>query len=69
MDAMFVGEDDELTLERELLRLLEPSENMRDAGEVDEYSEGVVSRLLFCIRPGKRCGNGTVFRFVEGSLL
>ena len=67
MDAIFVGNDDELTLEREQLRLVEPAENMRDEEEVDEHSEDVVSRLVFCIRPGKRCGNGAVFCFIEGS--
>lgn len=69
MDPMFAGEEDELILEKEQLRLPGFGENMRDDEEVEEHSEGVESRLSFCIRKGKRCGNGAVFRFAGASLL
>lgn len=69
MDAMFVGEGDELTLEREQLRPSEPAENIQDDEEAEEHSEGVVSRLVFCTGPERRCGNGAVLRLAEGSLL
>ena len=63
------GMDSELTLEKEQLRLSESIENKRGEEEdVEELSDGVVSRRAFRIRPENRCGNGAVFRF-PGSLL
>jgi len=70
MSAASDGVDSELTLEGEQLRVSESAENKRGEEEdVEELSEGVVSRQVFRIRPGKRRGNGAVFRFPGGSLL
>jgi hypothetical protein len=64
------GVDRELTLEKEQSRLSESVENKRGEEEdVEELSDGVVSRRVFRIRPGKRCGNGAVFRFPGSPLL
>jgi hypothetical protein len=64
------GVDSELTLEKEQLRLSESVENKRGEEEdVEELSDGVVSRRLFRIRPEKRCGNGAVLRFLGSPLL
>ena len=67
MLAVSDGVDSKLTLEKE--QLSESAENKRGEEEdVEELSDGVVSRREFRIRPVKRCGNGAVFRF-PGSLL
>ena len=62
------GVDSELTLEK--AQLSESVENKRGEEEdVEELSDGVVSRRAFRIRPVKRCGNGAVFRFPGSPLL
>lgn len=64
------GVDAEPILEEEQLRLLESGENKRGGVEdVDQLSDGVVSRQVFRIRPGKRRGNGAVFRFLGNSIV
>ena len=69
MLAVSDGVDSELTLEKEQLQLSESGENKRGEREdVEELSDGVVSRLLR-MRLGKRCGNGAVFRFPGCTLL
>ena len=63
------GVDTELTLEEEP----RPSESVKnkrgEEEDVEELSDGVVSRRVFRIRPENRCGNGAVFRFPGGLLL
>ena len=62
--------DNGLTLEREQLRLSESVGDKRGEEEgVEELSNGVISRQIFRLRPGKCCGNGAVFRFLGSSLL
>ena len=64
------GVDSEPTLEKEELQLSESVENRRGEEEdVEELSDGVVSRRVFRIRPENRCGNGAVFRFPGSPLL
>ena len=64
------GVDSGLILEKEQLRLSESIENKRvEVEDVEELSDGVVSREVFRIRPGKRRGSGAVFRFPRSSPL
>ena len=64
------GADSELIFEKERLRLSESVGNKRGEEEdIEEFSDGVVSRRVFRIRPEKRCGNGAVFRFPGRPLL
>ena len=64
------GVDSEPTLEKEEPRPSESVKNKRGEEEdVEEFSDGVVSRRVFRIRPENRCGNGAVFRFPGSSLL
>lgn len=63
------GVNSELTLEKEESRLSESVKNKRGEKDVEELSDGVVSRQVFRILPENRCGNGAVFRFPGGLLL
>lgn len=67
MFAASGGVGNELTLKE--LRLSESVEGERGEEEDVELSDGVACRRVFRIRPGKRCGNGALFRFPGSSLL
>ena len=62
------GVDNELTLEKEQLRLSKSGENKRgEADDGEEPIDGVVFRQVLGTRLGERRGSGVVFR-LRGSL-
>ena len=64
------GVDSELAPEKKRLQLSGSVENKRGGEEdVEELSDGVVSRRVSRIWPGIRRGNGAVLRFLGNSFL